>query len=59
MAERVVADCTGLGQTGQGLLGSHKNLERGRRGRSMNLGLGQLGSHRSLVTPVVMRAGCS
>ena len=54
-----MADCTGLGQTGQGLLGSHKSLERGRRGRSMNLGLGRLGSHRSLVTPVVMKAGCS
>ena len=51
-----MADCTGVGQTGQGLQGSHRSLERG---ESMNLGLGQKGNHRSPVTPVVMRAGYS
>lgn len=53
-----MADCTGLelGQTGQGLQETHRSLERG---RSMNLGLGQQGSHMSPVTPVVMRAGYS
>ena len=51
-----MAGCTGVGQTGQGLQGSHRSLERG---ESKNLGLEQPGNHRSPVTLVVMRADYS
>ena len=51
-----MADCTGVGKTGLVPLGCHRSPELG---MSMNLGQGLKGTHKSPVTPVVMRAGYS